>query len=101
MSAFHAHDDDFLFQIKYPPTNEEPKESRKSSAADELLERFLRRLRIQSPFTLRLQPQPQPQPGVVGMCIYPEIVRAPQSMGYLAKDPRRPRVHRVWPYKTR
>ena len=44
MPAFHAHDDDFLFQIQYSPADKEPKESPKSPA-DEMLERFSRRLR--------------------------------------------------------
>lgn len=73
------HNDDFLFETQFPTTGEELKDSRKSSAADELLERFLRRLRTPNGFTRPL-PQPQPQPGVVGIDITPEIVRAFQSV---------------------
>jgi hypothetical protein len=49
------HNDDFLFEIRFPPTGEKPKGSR---AADELLERFLRRRRLQNPCTasVRLAP---------------------------------------------
>ena len=75
MPGTYWHNDDFLFEIQFPTTGEESMESRK--AADEFLERFLRRLR-RTGFTRRPQPkrqQPQPQPGVVGIDITPEIVR--------------------------
>ena len=77
MPGTYWHNDDFLFEIRFPTTGEKPKDSR---AADELLERFLRRRRLQSPFTLHRQPQPPSQPGVVGIDITPEIVRAFQSV---------------------
>lgn len=88
MPGTYWHHDDFLFETQYPPTGKESKESHK--AGDELLERFLRRLRKPNGFT---QPQPQPQPaGVVGIDITPEIVRAFQSVwkDLLAKHPPRP-----------
>jgi len=80
MPGSYWHHDDFLFEVQYPPTNEELKES-PVKAGDELLERFSRRLiRLRTSFPLP-QPQPsQPQPGVVGICISPEIVRAFQSV---------------------
>ena len=42
MPGTYWHNDDFLFELQFPPTGEKPNDSR---AADELLERFLRRLR--------------------------------------------------------
>ena len=44
MPGTYWHHDDFLFEVQYPPTNEESKEP-PVKAGDELLERFLRRLR--------------------------------------------------------
>ena len=74
MPAFHGHDDDFLFQIQYPPADKEPKESRK--AADELLERFLQRFRrtCGPPFVRPLSPPPQQ--GVTDTDISPMVIRA-------------------------
>jgi hypothetical protein len=75
MPAFHGSDDDFLYQIQHPLADKDPKESRK--AADEFLERCLRRLRKPNGFT-RPQRQPQSQPqsaGIVGKSYYPEIGR--------------------------
>jgi hypothetical protein len=43
MAGAYWHNDDFLFELQFPPTGEKPKDSR---AADELLERFLRRRRL-------------------------------------------------------
>ncbi len=86
MPAFHAHDDDFLYQIQDPLANKDPKESRK--VADELLERFLRRLR-RTGFT---RPQPQPQSaGVFGKSYYPEIGRTFQAVrkDYMVNHPPR------------
>jgi hypothetical protein len=48
MPGTYWHNDDFLFEIRFPTTGEKPKDSR---AADELLERFLRRRRLQKPCT--------------------------------------------------
>lgn len=91
MPVAYWHHDDFLFDTQFPPSREVLKDSRKSSAGDELLERFSRRLiRLRISFT---PPQSQPsnsQPGVVGISYYPEIVRTFQAVrrDYLAKPPR-------------
>jgi len=84
------HHDDFLFETQFPMT-EQPTET-PVRAGDELLERFLRRRRMQTPFTRWLQPQIQPQQGAVGISVSREIVRAFQSVWkYLsAKHPPRP-----------
>jgi hypothetical protein len=76
MPGTYWHHDDFLFETQFPTGG--LKDSPNSSAADELLERFLQRLR-RTGFA-RPQPQPRPQPAVVDISISPEIVRAFQSV---------------------
>jgi hypothetical protein len=89
MPGTYWHHDDFLFEVQYPPTNEESMEPRK--AGDEFLERCLRRLRRTGFTRPQAKPQLQPQPAVVGIGIPPEIVSAFQSFwnDYLAKHPPR------------
>jgi hypothetical protein len=70
------HHDDFLFETQFPTTGQ----AKNPTAGNELLERFLRRLRMQTPFTRRPQPQTQPQAGVAGTDISPLIVAAFQSV---------------------
>ena len=97
MPAIQGHSDDFLFEYQCPKSwlAEQPTSSGQPNAktpADELLERFLRRLRMQTPFTRHPQPQPEPRPGVVGICFTREIVAAFQSVwkDYLVKHPPQP-----------
>jgi hypothetical protein len=70
MRGTYWHNDDFLFELQFPPTDEKPKDSR---AADEFLERFLRRRRLQSPFTRCPQLQPAP---VVSISLRAKILQA-------------------------
>ncbi len=79
MPGTYWHHDDFLFEVRYQPTGEQSKESHK--AADELLERFLRRLRRTGFRRPQAKRRPlQPQPAVVGIRIPPETVRGFQSV---------------------
>lgn len=84
MPGTYWHHDDFLFEVQFQPTGEESKESHK--AGDELLERFLRRLRRQNPPP---QPRSQPQSAGIGKPYRPEIARTfhPNPRHYLAKHP--------------
>ena len=83
------HHDDFLFEKQFP-TTEQPKESL-LTAGDELLQRFLRKLCMQTQFTPRPIPQTQ-SARVFGKSYYPEIGRTfqPAWRDYLAKHPPRP-----------
>ena len=83
--AAQGHSDDFLFEYQCPKSwlsESAPSEQLKNPvrAGDELLNRFLRRLRMQTAFTRCPQPQTQPQPGVAGTDISPLIVAAFQSV---------------------
>jgi hypothetical protein len=80
MPALHAHDDDFLFEVQFP-TYEQAKES-PLTAGNELLQRFLRKLRMQSQFTPQpiVQTQPHPQSTGIGKSYYPEIGRTFQPV---------------------
>lgn len=76
------HHDDFLFEKQFPAA-EHSKEF-PLTAGDELLARFLRKIRMQSQFTPRPAPPPQ-SGGVFAKSYYPEIGRTfhPNPKHYL------------------
>lgn len=77
------HHDDFLFETQFP-TTDQPKES-PVTGSDELLARFLQRLRL-TQTTQEPRPQPQP-PGSADKSDYPEIHRTfhPDPKSYSAE----------------
>lgn len=86
MPALHGSDDDFLFEVQCPKSwlaeSAPSGKSKTKTPADELLERFLRRHRMETPFTPRPIPQTQAQsqPAVGVPSFYPPLSRTFQTV---------------------